>query len=363
MAKSTPYLKRADNGIWYVHWTEDRIGKRVTTHERDIEEARRVLGAFLVDGGPVVVPRMSKLWAIYREKHVAVKVSSPESADLAWKQLRPYFGTLPASDLNQDAIDEYVAKRTKGRLGRRVKPSTVLRELVYLQAALRFCADRGFVPSKFVRKLELPEHGEPRQRWLPEDEIGRLKEAAREQRKQQGGRTALRLSRVERFIALALETAARQQALLDLTWDRVDFEIGVIELDVPGRRKTKKRRATVPISDALLPVLERAYAERISDFVLDNQGDVWAALQHVAIDAGLADESKRAKMHEKPKATGISANVFRHTAATMMARRGVPLWKIGKVLGNSTPMIERVYAKHQPDDLREAVNLISRKPK
>ncbi|GLQ82612.1 integrase [Mesorhizobium huakuii] len=363
MAKSTPYLKRADNGIWYVHWTEDRIGKRVTTREYDIANARKILGAYLLEGGPIASPRLSKIWAIYCEKHVDVKMATPQSAHLSWKQLRPYFASLRVSDLNQDAVDEYVTKRTSGRLGRKVAPPTVLRELVYLRAALRFCADRGFVSAKYVRKLQLPEPGEPRQRWLRDDEIARLKEAARARRKQKGGHRAHRLSRVERFIALALETGARQQALLDLTWERVDFEIGTIELDVPGRRKTKKGRATVPISDALLPVLERAYAERICDLVLDNNGAIWPGLQRVAIDAALVDESNRSKKRRNPKATGVSANVFRHTAATIMARHGAPIFKIAKILGNSPRMIERVYAKHQPEDLREAVNLISNDPK
>ncbi|RUY28908.1 MULTISPECIES: tyrosine-type recombinase/integrase [unclassified Mesorhizobium] len=364
MAKSTPYLKRAPNGVYYVHWTDNRIGKRVSTKKRDLDDARMALGAFLLSGEPIVrVPRMSALWAIYRAKHAVVKLVSPESADLCWKHLRPHFGALPASDVTQDAVDEYLAKRTTVRNGRAVKPQTVLKELAYLKAALKFCAERGFVSIKYVRKLELPAAGEPRRHWLREGEIERLKAAARAHRIAQGGETALRLSRVERFIALALETAGRQQALFELTWDRVDFETRVVDLDVPGRKKTNKRRAFVPISDALLPVLERAYDERINDLVLDNQGDVWATLQLVAINAGLADESKRARHRGKPKATGVSANVLRHTAATNMARRGAPLWKIGKVLGNSTEMIERVYAKHQPDDLRDVVDLISNDPK
>ena len=155
---------------------------------------------------------------------------------------------------------------------------------------------------------------------------------------------------------MALETAGRKQALLDLTWDRVDFETGVIHLALPGLKQTKKRRASVPISAALRPVLERAYAEREGDLVLDHGGDVWAAVQSVVRRAGLAPAAARAA-----KATGISPHVFRHTAATHMARRGVPLWLIAKVLGNSLAVVERSYAKHAPDDLRGAVDVISGK--
>ncbi len=42
-----------------------------------------------------------------------------------------------------------------------------------------------------------------------------------------------------------------------------------------------------------------------------------------------------------------------------MARRGVPLWIIAKVLGNTVATVEKTYAKHAPEDLRAAVNIAS----
>lgn len=141
---------------------------------------------------------------------------------------------------------------------------------------------------------------------------------------------------------LALETAGRKQALLDLTWDRVDFETKVIHLHDPMRQVTKKRRASVPISPTLLPHLEAV--RKASGPVLGHGGDVYQQIRRIARLA---------------KVPNVSPNVFRHTAATKMARRGVPLWIIAKILGNSLEMVERVYAKHEPADLRDAVNLIS----
>ena len=88
-----------------------------------------------------------------------------------------------------------------------------------------------------------------------------------------------------------------------------------------------------------------------------NGADVWASVQWAAIRAGFSKQVT--KTSQRPKATGISPHVMRHTAATHMARRGVPLWTIAKVLDNTIAMVEKVYAKHSPDDLREAVDTIS----
>jgi integrase len=194
-------------------------------------------------------------------------------------------------------------------------------------------------PSE-VPHFKLPAASEPRDRWLRTAELQKLIDAAAEIRRGDY------LSRGEIFLWLALETAARKTAIVELTWDRVDFETKTIDYNVPGRKKTKKRRSTVPISKALLPILVRAFEERNteSDLVLGNKHDPWKSIRLIA---------KRAKV------PGVSQHVLRHTAATHMARRGVPLWQIAGILANTVAMVEKVYAKHAPDGLVDAVNAIS----
>lgn len=358
MSGSAPYLKKNNQGVWYVHWTENRIGKRVSTRTQDLSRAKEFLAAWLVveqnDSELGANLTLADIWSEYMKKHVRVKLASDKTACDIWKNLEPHFAGLPASGLTQNAADDYLAKRTSGKLGRRVLPQTIRKELAYLGAAVRFCADsrRKIIPAEFAHKITLPDPGEARDRWLRTEEIQKLLDAAARLR------DGPRLSRGERFLWLALETAAREQAILDLTWDRVDFETNTIRYDVPGRKKTKKRRATVPISKALLPVLKRAYDERLSDGkVLDNGNGVWLAVQRIVIEAGLAEARKTKR--GRPLATGISPHVMRHTAATHMVRRGVPIYIVAAILGNSVKMIAEVYGHHAKEDLQAAVDTIS----
>ncbi len=357
---STPYLRRHANGVWYIHWTEGRVGKRESTGSKDEAQARITLATFILEGGRKdgVVGAdltLADVWAAYHEKHLAVKAAALYSADMAWNQLRPYFGAMPATALNQDTVDEYVRRRTKGLLGRRVKPQTVAKELTYMRAAVAFCADprRGIIASECAQRLTLPEQGPRRDRWLRPNEVQQLLAGARS-----FYAGSDRLGRGERFIWLALETAGREQALLDLTWDRIDFHTNTIQLAVPNRRATKKRRAAVPISKALRPLLERAYEERINDLVLDNGVAIWPTIQSIAIHAGLAPKQEIAT-GKKPKATGISPHVFRHTSATAMVRGRVPIPLVAQILGNSVKMVTDVYGHWAKEDLQDAVDTIS----
>lgn len=356
---SIPELRTNNDGVFYAYWSDARRSKRKSMGTANSAVAKERFAHWLLLGGAERVENtvytVADCWTVYWQKHVEVNVAAPDTLAYAWKALEPHFGAMTAQQFTQHEADEYTRKRTSGLLGRKVKDATVRRELAYLASCMAFCAaaPQKMFAAASIEKIKLPDAGAPKDRWLTTSEIQRMLAAA--ERLRRGDR----LSRGERFLWLALATAGRMSAILDLTWDRVDFETLVIHLDVPGRKKTKKRRASVPISDDLAAVLQRAYRERLGDLVMDNKADVWSTIQLIAIEAGFGGKRPKLLRAQKPKATGISPHVLRHTAATHMARKGVPLWKIAKVLGNTLAMVEKVYSHHCPDDLREAVNMVS----
>lgn len=352
------------NGVFIALWSENRRTKRKSmgTRDRAVAEARFAQWLLLgghrgeVATGATGVFTVAELWKVYDEKHVERETAAPASIRYCWQNLDPHFGSMKLAEVDQTVVDDYEEKRVDGEIGRPSVPGTVRKELAALRACFNWHASpaRGkkrLIDAKDVPAFILPEESDPRDRWLTRAEIDKLLTAAAGEG---------RMSRIERFFWLALETAARKQAILDLTWDRVDFETRMIHYAVPGRKQTKKRRPSVPISDRLLPVLRRMEAERTGDLVLDHGGAVWAAVQSAVRRAGLAPRVERGT-GESATGTGISPHTLRHTAATHMARGGVPLYDIAGILGNTLAMVERVYAHHCPGRLQAAVNMISGK--
>ncbi|HEY1090180.1 MAG TPA: site-specific integrase [Burkholderiaceae bacterium] len=379
----TPVLTKTKSGLYEARWSDSRRSRRKSmgTNERAVAEAR--FAQWLLIGGHRSHERdaeahaeaqnagltCAELWSTYDALHIQKNVVGKCTQNNTWINLKPAFGHLKPSDISQKVVDGYVEKRRAGLIGKQpakegdpllpAKDTTIRRELGALRACLNWCAkdERKLIDKTDVPTYTLPEEGEPKDRWLRTAEIDAMLTAAREMREARKS-DGDRLSRGERFLWLALNTAARKQAIYELTWDRVDFEIGMIHYDVPGRKKTKKRRASVPISAALMPILQRAYRERENEFVMTNKGEMWATIQSIAVRAGLGVRGQPAKNGAKPKATGISPHTLRHTAATHMARRGVPLYTIAGVLGNTLAMVEKIYAKHCPAAMRDAVNVI-----
>ncbi|SFI05048.1 tyrosine-type recombinase/integrase [Methylobacterium brachiatum] len=338
-----PTLELHENGRYYIHWIEGRRTRRVSTGEREMAKAQRFFGQWLLNEKHAAqhpetsVVDFKTVWDQYITDHMSKCVSGKSVA--GWgKYLIAGFGDLAVADIGQAHLDKYVRDRSAGRIGTPAKLSTIWNEVGKLKAAINFAIKRKKLPASARPELDNIAPPEARERWLRVEEVNKILAKAAERRR------GNRLSRVERFLHIAIETAARRAVIERLQWDQVDLEAGVIHYHRYGDLRSKKKRPSVPISNALRPVLERAYKERISDYVLDHPGEIYKPVLGVAKAAGVK---------------GVYPHIFRHTSATWMARRGVPLWKIAGILGNSVQVVERVYAKHSPDGLADAVEAIS----
>lgn len=313
----------AANGVWYVYWSEGGRSKRASTRQKTVAAAQAFLDEFVrLETAPARELTCADLFEIRypdpSERHMA-----------AWKNLAPHFGSKTPAEIT--SRDEAAYARARG-----VAPSTLRFELALLRACWNGAVKKRLLDLSDLPALDpLPKQSPPRDRWLSDAEVQRLFDAAPVD------------TRVGLFLRVALHTAARRTAIQDLQWGQVDWSAdggrGVIHFLPEGTEQTRKRRASVPISSALRPVLERAHAEKVDDYVIGAGGHVNGSVHRVAARAGVSR---------------VTPHVLRHTAATRMARAGVSLWIVAQVLGNTIEQVEKVYAKYQPEMARRGVEAI-----
>lgn len=360
---STPRLEKSERGMYYAAWSINRRSKRKSMGTRDLAVAEKRFAEWLLLGGhrgPLGEPvrklfKMKELWAIYYEKHVRVNNAAPKNALWAWNTLEPFFGHLSPQEIDQLDVDAYVAHRQK----QGIKDGSIRRELVFVMSCLSWHCSPARGRGRLIQPHDkppvvLPKDSEPRTTWLETEQVKQLIEAAASLRKD------ARMTRVERFIWIAYYTLARERAVCELTWDKVDLERRVIDFTNKNARVTKKRRASAaPIPDELYAILKQAYKERVNNFVLDNKGKIWSALQIVAEKAGLAEHGGVARSESgKPKRSGISPHVLRHTTSTLLANLGVPVVNVAGLMVNTPRVAERTYIKQAPSALRAAAAMI-----
>lgn len=245
----------------------------------------------------------------------------------AWKQARATFGHLRPDQVTRDVCRAY----RDGRYAAGRKANTVRKELEVVRAALNF--HKKGAASVF----ELPSPPPPKERYLSRAEAKALLHACR------------RFSHVRAFVALSLATAARQSALLELTWDRVDFERNRITLALlDDEDEGRKRRAVVPMNNRARRYLRVLYAGRTCNHVIE-----WGGHRVLSIKKGFAGACERAGI------VGATPHILRHTAASWMAEKGVDMFRISRFLGHSdTKVTERRYAKLHPDFLSDAADAL-----
>lgn len=248
---------------------------------------------------------------------------------VSWKALTPYFAAISPMAIDRVLCNRFRSDRLAA--GRRI--GTVCTDLSVLRAALNYGVKARLIER--APHVWLPPQPAPRDVRLTREEADRLIAGAW-------------APHVRLFMILGLATAARAGAILELTWDRVDFERGVIHLTDPASARTAKRRPTVPMNGGLRAALQEARAGALGSFVIE-----WNGKQVASIKTAFRRAAERASV---PHAT---PHVLRHTAASWMAEAGVSMDVIAQYLGHSNAGITAsVYARFSPDYLREAARAV-----
>ena len=322
------------NGTIYVVWNEQvtlSSGKvhvqtrRVSTGTTDWDAAEQYRAQFvagLINSAPQKEPNISYILDRYRNEK-AVHTRSLDTIDQHIKPLKEFFGALLPSHLSNSLFKEYAKQQT-------ISAGTMLRRLGILKAALHYAEGERWIEQlpQFIMPVKAPP---PRDVWLKREEVALLLEKAKSPH--------MRL-----FIKMAVSTAARSGAILDLKWSQIDFEKRIIDF---GRGYGNKRRSVVPMNDDIYQALCEVRELALTDHVIEFNGNPIRSIKK-SFSRLCANCSIKASPH-----------VLRHTAATWLVMDGVPLSEVARLLGDSEKTVETVYGKHSPDYLRRAVNSLN----
>lgn len=318
-------VQRLRGGFALVWWTIDEATGDKQRHRRQLEsqdrasaeaEARKVWEAG--DGSPWTVGRVM---AAYLET-VKQKPSHQRRQD-AWKAMRSFWESVDPALIDDQMCKDY-------RATRRVSDTTARYELQQLSTAL------GAAVKQIGPKPELwfPPLPERKIRHLTRPEFAKFFDG-------------VKADHARLYVMIGLHTVARPCNILDLTWDRVDFMRRLIDFTPPGHVRTNKRRVVVPISDELLPWLQKGYLARSCQYVIERGGQ-----QVACIKKAFQAASQRSTVRATPY-------TLRHTGAVWAAEGGVPMSELAQFMGHDDDRTtQKHYARYSPDYLKSVANAI-----
>ncbi len=244
----------------------------------------------------------------------------------AWKQLKPTFQHLTPADLNKPEIVEGEERTVCHRYGVErdkagISHASIHHELNCLRTILNWAAKPN---RKLIDKTGI---------WVPpapQRRNNQISVAHFDALMRECHKPHLRL-----FVLLAIFTAQRKAAILELTWSRVNFADGTINFRIENRTKsildtsTQKGRSKVDIAPVLHDFLHQAYLWRRTDHVIE-----YAGRPIKDIKTALNNALKRAKLKEKGDGKFIGSHSLRKSAATWLAHVGADPRRIQKLLGH-----------------------------
>lgn len=178
-------------------------------------------------------------------------------------------------------------------------------------------------------------HEEPRDRWLPDDELNRLLAALLDHPNR----------RAATVLKFHLLTGARIGEVLSARWDDIDFDRGV--WTKPSHHTKQKRKEHLPLSGPALALLSDMRSRSDPSEVYLFPGDMpEKSLQ------GIKRFWKRLRDQAGLQNYRIHDN--RHTHASHLVSSGLSLEIVGKLLGHTNPLTTKRYAHLADSPLRAA---------
>lgn len=255
----------------------------------------------------------------YMDAREADGIASTGRQRDAWKAMKGFWERVDPALIDKEMARKYAAERDRSE-------STVRYELSMLAVALRWAANKGHIPKA-------PEI------WRPAAPEGKVKRLTRERFRKWFREVKAPHARL--YVRLGIATMARPTAILDLTWQQVDWEHETLDLNPPGRKQTKKRRPVVPLNHQAMKALKEAYAARQSNYIIERGakrvGSIKKAFQAASARSGIK----------------VTPYTLRHTGAVWAAEGGTSMAELAQYMGHDDDRTtQKHYARFSPDHLR-----------
>lgn len=329
----TLYRKR---GFWYVNYSigSKRIQQSTRTRNRQIAEAIRsetelrlfrgeIANSIQSDEAQITVVFLRFLRSI-EKSYADYKTEATRLRN--WQEYLLRKGLTTIDQISPAHVDDFFTTALGDH-----SPKTKRNYLGILKTCLNRAVQWGLIRSNPIASVRPPKLVKAFHYFSPE-EMEAIKAVAGEPL-----RTA---------IVILVNTGLRRSELYNLRWRDVSIQNRQLTVMPYGDYKTKSRRLrTVPLNRSACEALNRAREfSGDSEFVFRHYSKHWMG----------------EKFSKILKSIGIKGSLksLRHTFATRLSEKGVPIPVIKEFLGHSTIETTMIYAHLAPHLHREAVNEI-----
>ena len=270
--------------------------------------------------------------------YISVNISFDHLADFLSNQFS--INSIQAKDIENFLI--HIQKKVKK--GYRVYYRT-------LKAAFNKAVEWGYVNVNHFQKVKLPKKQQVNPAFMNCDQVTLICEKIE--------------SGVVKDIAIfGFYTGMRLNEIINLTWRNVDLEARIITVGDESFTTKGRNQRHIPICEEVLETLEKQEKQKVRGtpsciLPLKRGGEVFEYVFCKKDGSKYCGNYVSRKFKNACKAVGIDQSIhfhsLRHSFASNLVQKGVPLYTIKELLGHSSISTTEIYSHLNLDSLREAI--------
>jgi integrase len=326
-----------------IYWVKFRLDNKLYQYScrtKDKEVAKEVAAAIQADviRNCFNIPTKNKAEHLFTEtfqeylQSLTNSQGTIEKKKWHYKHFVKIFGDKSIKDIdvkNYQLVRKLEIQSEPKKIGKKdsqISYAIVNSEIMTLSNFFNFCIEKGYIdknPCAGIKKLnELS-----RLKTLSIDDINKLIA---------GATNKLTMD----LISFLVYTGCRKGEALNLKWDDIDIENGVIAIKATKTRYDRR----IPISSSLEAVLMGIERNPNCLYVFNKNGakigDFKRSFKTACRNAGLKD---------------LHIHDLRHVFASALTMNDVSLYKTGILLGHRTPNMTQRYAHLKPSELKKEI--------
>jgi len=326
------YLSKHKNDFYYIYYKQPN-GKRtkVATKTKFKSEALKYLSRFELELSKRVELDYTQIslkkFAFEFLKHSESIHSKKTTRD--YRQtfifMRRYFNNPNLETLTTKQINEY--------LQHRIEFSSIYqgrKDLINLKSAFNFAVKNNYIltnPCNDISRIKTPEK---QPLYFSKSELDKFL-------------LSIDNDDFKDLVLLAVNTGLRQMELLTLTKEQIDLNSGIITLNNRTHITKSRKIRVIPLNATAREILNKRIAlNPIFPFTADKTIKLMK------------------KYREKAEIRNeLSFHSLRHTFASWLVQKGVPILNVSKLLGHSDVKTTQIYAHVSNSELMSSVEMLN----
>ena len=277
--------------------------------------------------------------------YISVNISFDHLADFLSNQFS--INSIQAKDIENFLI--HIKKKVKK--GYRVYYRT-------LKAAFNKAVEWGYVNVNHFQKVKLPKKQQVNPVFINNDQLLAIS-------------NQLKNEVIKEFVVFGFYTGMRLNEIINLTWRNVDLSTKVITVGDDKFTTKGRNQRFIPICEEAMKVIENLELK-----MQNEKGNNVIPINSFAFEQGFLfckkDGSKYCgnyisrKFKDACKAANMDKSIhfhsLRHSFASNLVQKGVPLYTIKELLGHSSISTTEIYSHLNMESLREAIEKLDSRP-